>query len=358
MKNMKKRGLCLCAAAVLLGICGCGRETELPVTLAVVTDGGSTEDQAVNQAVWQTVQAYGEETGEETGCYVPEDKSASACRDAIDEAVKKGAEVVVCHGEEAGAAVYEAQREYRDVRFLLLDAEPHAGGSDRARLRGNTRCILFDREEAGFLAGYAAVREGYTSLAYYGGADGDRAKEYGAGFLEGAQEAASEMQLEEGGVQIRYEERGTDGVSPEFMNETEQLYREGCQAIFTDGSAFETIVRKAAELTGGNVLGVVTDESQKSANVVISAANKYEEILKQELQDVAGESFDGGKTETAGIREGGVGLTMDTSRLQNFTEDQYQEIIGKIEEGQIQFRGTEVLEHTDDLQLLQLQTDG
>ena len=49
---------------------------------------------------------------------------------------------------------------------------------------------------------------------------------------------------------------------------------------------------------------------------------------------------------------------MDTSRLQNFTEDQYQEIIGKIEEGQIQFRGTEVLEHTDDLQLLQLQTDG
>ena len=163
---MKKRGLCLCAAAVLLGICGCGRETELPVTLAVVTDGGSTEDQAVNQAVWQTVQAYGEETGEETGCYVPEDKSASACRDAIDEAVKKGAEVVVCHGEEAGAAVYEAQREYRDVRFLLLDAEPHAGGSDRARLRGNTRCILFDREEAGFLAGYAAVREGYTSLAY------------------------------------------------------------------------------------------------------------------------------------------------------------------------------------------------
>ena len=119
---MKKKAVCLCfAAAVLFGLGGCGKEKEPPVTIAVVTDGESVDDLGVNQAIWQAVQAYGETSGEQTGYYIPEDESGAAVEQAMDEAVEKGAEVIICHGEAAGAAVYEAQREYRDVRFLMFD---------------------------------------------------------------------------------------------------------------------------------------------------------------------------------------------------------------------------------------------
>lgn len=79
---------------------------------------------------------------------------------------------------------------------------------------------------------------------------------------------------------------GTDAVSPEFLTEVQQKYQNGCEAIFTDGGSFEPIVRKAAETTGGKVIGIVTDESQKSTAAVISAENKYEEILTEELEKI------------------------------------------------------------------------
>lgn len=354
--NMKKKAVCLCfAAAVLFGLGGCGKEKEPPVTIAVVTDGESVDDLGVNQAIWQAVQAYGETSGEQTGYYIPEDESGAAVEQAMDEAVEKGAEVIICHGEAAEAAVYEAQREYRDVRFLMFDGEPHAEKSERATLRGNTRCILFENEEAGFLAGYAAVKEGYTSLAYYGGADEERAKEYGAGFLQGAQTAASEMELEKGAVRIQYEERGTDAVSPEFLTEVQQKYQNGCEAVFTDGGSFEPIVRKAAETTGGKVIGIVTDESQKSTAAVISAENKYEEILTEELEKIKNEEFKGGKTTVLGIQEDAVGLTTDTSQMQNFNEEQNQKITKQFKTNKITLQGTKLLKDTGTLKQLEIE---
>lgn len=354
--NMKKKAVCLClTAAVLLGLVGCGNEKEPPVTIAVVTDGENVDDLAVNQAIWQAVQAYGEKSGERTGYYVPEDEGGAALEQAMDEAVEKGAEVIICHGEAAETAVYEAQREYRDVRFLMFDGEPHAEGSERARLRGNTRCILFNKEEAGFLAGYAAVKEGYTSLAYYGGADQERAQEYGAGFLQGAQNAASEMKLEKGAVRIQYEERGTDEVSPEFMTEVQQKYQDGCQAVFTDGGGFEPIVRRSAEITGGKVIGVVTDESLKSTTVVISAENKYEEILTEELEKIRSEEFKGGKTTVLGIQEDAIALTTDTSQMQNFNEEQNQQITEQFKTNKITLQGTKLLKDTGNLKQLEIE---
>lgn len=353
---MKKKHMALCLAAgiFLAAFAGCGKEKEPPVTVAVVTDGDGVDDQAVNQSIWQSASAWGEENGEKTGYYVPKDKSVSACRKAINTAVEKGAEFVICHGEDAGAAVYQAQRDYRNVKFLLFDAEPHKDGGDKEAIRGNTRSILFNREEAGFLAGYAAVKEGYTSLGYYGGADTQRAKAYGAGFLQGAQAAAEEDGLEKGTVRIRYQERKTDAVSPEFLSEVEALYRGGCQAVFTDGSSFEPMIRSAAELTGGHVIGVVTDESQMSSAVVISVENKYDEIVTKELNRKEEDAFEGGKTVTLGIEDQGVGLTTDTMQLQKFTAEQEKEIIKKLETGKMELKGTGILKEKEKLKALEI----
>lgn len=353
---MKKKywGLCLTAAFFMFVFAGCQKEKEPPVTVAVVTDGAGVDDQAVNQEIWQAASAWGEENGEQTGYYIPEEESVSACLKAIGTAVEKGADIVLCHGETAGAAVYQAQREYRNVKFLLFDAEPHKEGSEKEKIRGNTRSILFDREEAGFLAGYAAVKEGYTSLAYYGGADTGKSREYGAGFLQGAETAAEEDKLGDGTVAVRYLERDTDAVSPEFMTEIEEQYRSGCQAVFTDGSSFEPVVRKAAELTGGHIIGVVTDESRKSSSVVISAENRYDEIVTKELKQNQSDHFEGGQTVTLGVADQAVGLTTDTMQLQKFTKEQENKMISKLEKKETTLKGTGILKKKDTLKALKI----
>ena len=353
---MKRKSLAVCLAAVLLAAAfgGCGKEKEPPVTVAVITDGGSADDKTVNQALFEAANAWGEKNKEKTGCYVPKDKSKEASAAAIEDAVKKGAETILCHGKAAAAAVYDAQREYRDVRFLVFDASPHKKGQEKPKLRGNTKSILFDHEEAGFLAGYAAVCEGYVNLAYYGGADTKRAKEYGAGFLQGAQAAAEEEKLGDGAVKIRYEERKDDSVSPEFMNEAEALYRNGCQAVFTDGGGFEPIVRRAAEITGGRVIGVVTDESLKSSSVVISAENRYDEVVTEELNRIRQGEFDGGKVVTLGTPDGGTGLTVDTMQMQNFTKEQAAAVEKKLSDGDFELKGTGILKKKDTLKALEI----
>lgn len=134
--------------------------------------------------------------------------------------------------------------------------------------------------------------------------------------------------------------------SAEFLTEVQQKYQNGCEAIFTDGGSFEPIVRKAAETTGGKVIGIVTDESQKSTAAVISAENKYEEILTEELEKIKNEEFKGGKTTVLGIQEDAVGLTTDTSQMQNFNEEQNQKITKQFKTNKITLQGTKLLKDT------------
>lgn len=46
--------------------------------------------------------------------------------------------------------------------------------------------ILYAEEQAGYLAGYAAVNEGYTQLGFMGGIAVPAVIRYGYGFIQGA----------------------------------------------------------------------------------------------------------------------------------------------------------------------------
>ena len=57
----------------------------------------------------------------------------------------------------------------------------------------NTVEVTFASEQAGYLAGYAAVKEGMSSLGYLGDSKVPLAMDYGYGFLQGADKAAGEL---------------------------------------------------------------------------------------------------------------------------------------------------------------------
>ena len=162
MRKSWKWALCLGVVSLLL-LGGCGKEKTEPVDLVLVTDGSEVASDAVYQSAWNGLAQYGDESGLKYEASVPAGRTTEDYENTIKEAAQKGASVIVCAGTSMSRAVYDAQRDWKDVRFLLLEAEP-VSESGRSRLRGNTESLEIDASEAGYLAGYAAVQAGYTHL--------------------------------------------------------------------------------------------------------------------------------------------------------------------------------------------------
>ena len=133
------------------------------------------------QSAWNGLAQYGDESGLKYEASVPAGRTTEDYENTIKEAAQKGASVIVCAGTSMSRAVYDAQRDWKDVRFLLLEAEP-VSESGRSRLRGNTESLEIDVSEAGYLAGYAAVQAGYTHLGYIGQKNEENGTKYGTGY--------------------------------------------------------------------------------------------------------------------------------------------------------------------------------
>ena len=103
-------------------------------------------------------------------------------------------------GSSLETAAYDAQKAYPDIKFLLVDGVPH-DEKDNYSTAANTVSIVFAEEEAGYMAGYAAVKGGYTKLGFMGGQELPYVKRYGYGFVQGAAAAAAETETK---VEMRY----------------------------------------------------------------------------------------------------------------------------------------------------------
>lgn len=93
-----------------------------------------------------------------------------------------------------------------DVKFVTIDFEPQKDGSGETKVGDNTVSYLFSEQESGYVAGYAAVKEGYTKLGFMGGMALPAVENYGVGYLQGASDAAKEMNVN---VVVNYTYTGT-----------------------------------------------------------------------------------------------------------------------------------------------------
>ena len=140
--------------------------------IAMITDSGDITDESFNQITWETCVAYGDKNGIEYQYYKPAEDTDEERINAIDLAVADGATVIVMPGYLFGPAIAEEQDLYPDVSFIAVDVTE----ADIVDLSGNAVGISdnvyicsFQEEQAGYLAGYAAVKDGYTSLGFLGG---------------------------------------------------------------------------------------------------------------------------------------------------------------------------------------------
>ena len=196
---MKRFFMFVTAVILIFSLTACGGSSEKKKSdegtseVAMIVDGEQLAEGSVDQNTWLSVKALADENGLSSQYYTTKDPSKDTYLASIQKAVDKGAKFIVLPGSNFETAAYAAQSAYPDVDFLLIDGVPHDENGAYATA-SNMVSMVFAEEEAGYLAGYAAVKEGYTKLGFLGGQEIPSVKRYGYGFVQGAAAAAAEKE--------------------------------------------------------------------------------------------------------------------------------------------------------------------
>ena len=339
---MKKFLAIMLVAFLALGITGCGSsgtKEESTFEIALVTDVGNIDDHSFNQATWEAVEQYAKDNNKTYAYYRPSEDSNEARIEQIKNAIDKGAKVVVCPGYLFETAIYDVQTTYPEVMFLLLDGEPHTADYATYKTESNVHNILYQEEQAGYFAGYAAVKDGYTKLGFCGGINVPAVIRYGYGYVQGADAAAKEMGIQ---IEIKYTYAGAFAPSDDLLNKMNSWYSSGTEIVFACGGSLYQSVFKAAETNNAKSIGVDVDQSKDSETVVTSAMKQLKITTIAALtalydNNLAWPEDYAGKTATLGAKDDATGLPTDTDswRFKTFTVDEYKAVFDKVVDGSI-----------------------
>ena len=347
---MKKVAAIMMALLLVLtlfsGCAGSGK-----AEIALITDKGNIDDKSFNQGSWEGVVAFVEDQSKAGNkishkYYKPEEANDAGYLEAIDLAVTGGAKVIVTPGFLFEVPVYEAQTRYPDVKFILLDGQPHDPDWNY-ETKSNVASILYAEQESGYLAGYAAVKDGMTKLGFMGGMAVPAVQAFGYGFLQGAEDAAKELGLEDGAVSVTYHYTGNFDENDTNKATAKTMYQEGTEVIFACGGSVGKSVMSAAAEAGKKVIGVDVDQRYDSETVITSAtkglgASVYQVLEAIYVKDNWNEFA--GKTTTLNAKNNGVGLPTEVigdanadafDRMDKFTKSDYDEVFARLVNGDV-----------------------
>jgi basic membrane protein A len=247
----------------------------------------------------------------------------------MTDACEAGAEVIVTPGFLQATALETVAPQYPDVQFIFID------GWDMGL--DNVLGVSYQEEQAGYLAGYAAVMEGYTKLGFSGGGGGSNPAciRYGYGYAQGAN-AAAEEKGEDITMRYSWEYGSSFSASDDLQAMLAGWFNAGTEVIFMCGGTMFNSGAAAAEAADAAIIGVDVDQSNQSDTVITSACKG----LAQSVQVSLGNFYDNGKpiggALVLGAADDAVGLPVDTWSLQNWTVDEYNALFEKIKSGEIE----------------------
>ena len=307
--------------------------------VAFVTDVGQLKDKSFNQGTFDGVKLYAAANGLSYKYYQPANGSEATDDDRYDAmkaAVEGGADVVVCAGYLQEAALKKAAIENPETPFVFIDGYPLT--DDAGNTLSNVAGIAFKEEQAGYLAGYAAVMDGFTKLGFSGGGGGTNPAccRFGYGYVQGANHAAEELGIT---VDMNYSWQygSTFSASTDLQTMINGWYVNGTEIVFAcGGSMFQSIVA-AASANDGYVIGVDVDQSGESEYVVTSAMKGLADAVQWAVAKVYDGTFDtiGGQQTSLGVADNAVQLPTgaDSWRFETFTVEEYESLYQQMVDG-------------------------
>ena len=307
--------------------------------VAFVTDVGQLKDKSFNQGTFDGVKLYAAANGLSYKYYQPANGSEATDDDRYDAmkaAVEGGADVVVCAGYLQEAALKKAAIENPETPFVFIDGYPLT--DDAGNTLSNVAGIAFKEEQAGYLAGYAAVMDGFTKLGFSGGGGGTNPAccRFGYGYVQGANHAAEELGIT---VDMNYSWQygSTFSASTDLQTMINGWYVNGTEIVFAcGGSMFQSIVA-AASANDKFVIGVDVDQSGESEYVVTSAMKGLADAVQWAVAKVYDGTFDtiGGQQTSLGVADNAVQLPTgaDSWRFETFTVEEYESLYQQMVDG-------------------------
>lgn len=306
--------------------------------IAMVTDVGQLKDGSFNQFTWNGCKAYASQNDLTYKYYQPANGSQATDADrikAMTDACEAGAQVIVTPGFLQENALKEVVPKYPDVQFIFVDGWDM--GFD------NLVGVSYQEEQAGYLAGYAAVMEGYTKLGFSGGGGGSNPAccRYGYGFAQGVEAAAAEKDVK---VEMRYswEYGSTFTASPDLQTMLSGWFGAGTEVVFMCGGTMFNSGAAAAEAAEAKIIGVDVDQSGLSDTVVTSAMKDLAGSVMTTLTKYYDEGKLIGGSMVLGATDNAVALPTDTWSLENWSVEDYEALYEQIKAGEIKIDNTVV----------------
>jgi len=339
---MKKLLSVLLAVVMLLSVAAFA---EGEYRVAMITDYGDITDQSFNQTTYEACKAYCEANGIDFTYYKPNGDSTAERVAMVEKADDEGYNVIVMPGYAFGETIAEVQEEYPEISFIALDvSEGDLGG---AAVAENVYCAVYKEELCGYMAGYAAVKLGYTHLGFLGGMAVPAVVRYGFGFVQGADAAATELGVDATVEYVYGNQFYGDADITAYMDNWYQTL--GVQCVFAcGGGIYSSAAEAAAKVDGGKVIGVdvdqkgIIDGTYGDGLTVTSAMKGLGATVNTLLAETVAGNFAnyGGKVESLGLVgtdpvANYVQLAPSTQWADTFTEADYTDLVAKMFNGEI-----------------------
>ena len=233
-----------------------GDNTETTYKVAMITDYGDITDQSFNQTTYEGCKEFCEANGVDFKYYKPAGDSTAERVAMVDAAVADGYNVVVMPGYAFGETITQVADLYPDVKFIALDVSQ--GDLGDYQIPENVTCAVYQEELCGYMAGYAAVKLGYTKLGFLGGMAVPAVVRYGYGFVQGADAAATELGAD---VTLNYVYGNQFSGDADITAYMDTWYANGTEVVFACGGGIYNSAAEAAAKVGGKVIGVDVDQA-------------------------------------------------------------------------------------------------
>ena len=378
---MKKFFAMLLALVMVLGLVACtssnndakkddaqqGDAAKTEYKIAMITDYGDITDQSFNQTTYEACQAFAKDNDITFTYYKPAGNNTADRVAMIEKAADEGYNVMVMPGYAFAGAIVEAAPKFKDVKFIALDVgvgdlleagvtakgESYDYNPDNWKLEdyvdlSNVYCAIYQEELCGYMAGFAAVKLGYTKLGFLGGMAVPAVIRYGYGFVQGADAAAKELGIE---VEMNYAYGGQFNGDADITAAMDTWYQGGTEVVFACGGGIYTSAAEAAQKVNAKVIGVDVDQKgiidglYGEGMTVTSAMKGLYPATYDTLKDVVHngnwENY-AGKIATLGLVSGEdptanyVQIPFESTQWSDkFTQDDYKALVAKMFDGTI-----------------------
>ena len=356
---MKKFLAMILALVMALSLVACGDKKDDPKTddnqgdtnettykVAMITDYGDITDQSFNQTTYEACKEFCEANGLQFNYFKPAGDSDAERVAMIESAIDEGYNVVVMPGYAFAGAIKETADIYPEVTFIALDVSAGDLGDDYT-LPSNLYCAVYQEELCGYMAGYAAVKLGYTKLGFLGGMAVPAVVRYGFGYVQGVDAAAKELGIT---VDLKYAYGNQFVGDADITAAMDTWYQGGTEIVFACGGGIYTSAAEAAAKVGGKIIGVDVDQAgiidgdYGEGMTVTSAMKGLAPTVKHLLSEVVAGNFAnyGGKIETLGLvsanpEENYVQIPTASTQFEDgkFTQADYEALVAAMFAGDV-----------------------